>query len=31
MDNVKKRTGYIPEIFMNGRIALIPEVDGSFY
>ena len=27
MDNVKKRTGYIPEIFMNGRIALIPEED----
>lgn len=27
MDNIKKRTGYIPEIFMNGRIALIPEED----
>lgn len=24
---MKKRTGYIPEIFMNGRIALIPEED----
>lgn len=27
MNNIKKRTGYIPEIFMNGRIALIPEED----